>query len=404
MRRNTTPHVRAAVRGAPGWKAAWATRPGLASVTATRPGRCVSLLKLLLTNYCIYDCSYCVNRISSDTPRARFTPDEVVFLTIEFYKRNYIEGLFLSSGIIQSPDYTMEQLVRVARLLRTEQLFGGYIHLKAVPGASEELMLEAGRWADRLSANVELARDSDLAQLAPAKSHREIETTMQQIAGGILDAKDKTMQSGRTKRFAPAGQSTQFIVGATATPDADMLAKSSALYKTYGLRRAYYSAFSPIPHADPGLPLKKIPLVREHRLYQADWLLRFYGFSPNELATGADGNLPLDKDPKLAWALRNREFYPVDVNKAGKSALLRVPGFGVRNVKRILKIRLYRSLSLADLAKLKISVKKCRYFVVTIDHNPAVMHIDTQALPNRFDMPEQLGLFEAATTARTGEL
>ena len=370
----------------------------------TPDGRCVSLLKLLLTNYCIYDCSYCVNRISSDTPRARFTPEEVVFLTTEFYKRNYIEGLFLSSGIIQSPDYTMEQLVRVAELLRTEHLFGGYIHLKAVPGASQELMLEAGRWADRLSANVELARDTELAQLAPAKTHREIETAMQQIAGGILEARDRTLQTKRTKRFAPAGQSTQFIVGATAAPDADILEKSAALYETFGLRRAYYSAFSPIPHADPMLPLKKIPLVREHRLYQADWLLRFYGFSANELTTCDDRNLSLDKDPKLAWALRNREFYPVDVNKAGKSALLRVPGFGVRNVKRILKIRRYCSLTLADLAKLKISIKKSQYFIVTADHNPAIAQIDTERLPRKFDQPEQLGLFDAAVTARSGEL
>ena len=370
----------------------------------TPDGRCVSLLKLLLTNYCVYDCSYCVNRISSDTPRARFTPEEVVFLTIEFYKRNYIEGLFLSSGVIQSPDYTMEQLVRVAKLLRTEQLFGGYIHLKAVPGASQELMLEAGQWADRLSANVELARDNDLTQLAPAKSHREIESTMQQIAGGILEAKDSTLQSKRIKRFAPAGQSTQFIVGATASPDADMLTKSAALYKQFHLRRAYYSAFSPIPHADPTLPLVKIPLIREHRLYQADWLLRFYGFSPDELTTQADPNLALDKDPKLAWALRHREFFPVDVNKAGKNALLRVPGFGVRNVKRILKIRRYRSLTLPDLAKLKISVKKTRFFIVAAGHNPAAMQIDTQKLPQRFDLPEQLGLFEAASTARSGEI
>ncbi|MDQ2711534.1 MAG: putative DNA modification/repair radical SAM protein [Acidobacteriota bacterium] len=370
----------------------------------TPDGRCVSLLKLLLTNYCIYDCSYCVNRISSDTQRARFTPEEVVFLTTEFYKRNYIEGLFLSSGIIQSPDYTMEQLVRVAKLLRTEQRFGGYIHLKAVPGASEELMLEAGQWADRLSANVELARNSDLEQLAPAKSHHEIEKTMQQIADGILESKDKTLQTKRTKRFAPAGQSTQFIVGATATPDADMLEKSAALYKSYGLRRAYYSAFSQIPHADPTLPLMKIPLVREHRLYQADWLLRFYGFSPNELTTETDRNLPLDKDPKLAWALRHREFFPVDVNKAGQSALLRVPGFGVRNVKRILKIRRYRRLTLSDLAKLKISVKKCQYFIIAADHNPAATQIDKEVLPTRFEVTQQLGLFEAATTARSGEL
>jgi putative DNA modification/repair radical SAM protein len=371
----------------------------------TPDGRCVSLLKLLLTNYCVYDCSYCVNRISSDTRRARFTPEEVVYLTTEFYKRNYIEGLFLSSGVIQSPDYTMEQMVRVAELLRVEQKFGGYIHLKAVPGASQELLLAAGKWADRLSANMEMAADRDLAQLAPAKSHAEIETSMQQIAYGILDAKDRTNAAGKGPRFAPAGQSTQFIVGATATPDAEMLAKSAELYKTYRLRRAYYSAFSPIPHADPALPLKSIPLVREHRLYQADWLMRFYGFSANELTTEEDRNLPLEQDPKLAWALRHREFFPVDVNKAGKSALLRVPGLGVRNVSRILQIRRFRALTLTDLAKLKISVKKARYFLITADQNPAVKEIDTPHLPKKLaTASQQLGLFEVAETARSGEL
>lgn len=371
----------------------------------TPDGRCVSLLKLLLTNYCIYDCSYCVNRISSDTPRARFTPEEVVFLTTEFYKRNYIEGLFLSSGIIQSPDYTMEQLVRVASLLRNEHKFGGYIHLKAVPGASQELMMQAGQYADRLSANIELARDRDLAQLAPAKTHGVIEQSMQQIANGILAAKDKTMRNGKSPHFAPAGQSTQFIVGATDASDADLLQKSSTLYQAHHLRRAYYSAFSPIPHADPTLPLKKIPLVREHRLYQADWLMRFYGFSPAELTTETDRNLALDKDPKLAWALRHREFYPVDVNKAGKAALLRVPGFGVRNVKRILEIRRYRALTLADLGKLKCAVNRAKFFIVTADNNPSVKQVDAIQLPQRVVPKEtQLSLFEAADTARSGQL
>jgi putative DNA modification/repair radical SAM protein len=371
----------------------------------TPDGRCVSLLKLLLTNYCVYNCSYCINRISSDTPRARFTPDEVVFLTLEYYKRNYTEGLFLSSGVIQSPDYTMEQLVRVAKTLRTDHSFGGYIHLKAVPGASEELMLEAGHWADRLSANVELARATDLTELAPAKSHRQIEQSMQQIAYGILDAKDKKTRAGKAPQFAPAGQSTQFIVGATAAPDADILEKSSELYSKFSLRRAYYSAFSPIPHADPGLPLKKIPLVREHRLYQADWLMRFYGFSADELTRPEERNLPLDRDPKLAWALRNREFFPVDVNKAGKTALLRVPGLGVRNVQRILKVRRYRSLTLDDLRKLKVSVSKVQYFLTAADRNPAVREIDASKLPAKV-VPQvsQLSLFEAADTARTGEL
>ena len=222
---------------------------------------------------------------------------------------------------------------------------------------------------------------------------------MRQIADGILDAKDRTTAQGRGPKFAPAGQSTQFIVGATNTPDSEMLAKSANLYKTYRLRRAYYSAFSPIPHADPALPLKTIPLVREHRLYQADWLIRFYGFSADELTTAEEKNLPLDQDPKLAWALRHREFFPVDVNKAGKSALLRVPGLGVRNVSRILQIRKFHALTLGDLAKLKISVKKSQYFVVTADQNAAAKKIDAVKLPVK-----QLGLFESAETARTGEL
>ncbi len=367
----------------------------------TPDGRCVSLLKLLLTNYCVYDCSYCVNRISSDTPRARFTPEEVAFLTVEFYKRNYIEGLFLSSGIIQSPDYTMEQMIRAARLLREEHLFGGYIHLKAVPGAARELMLEAGKWADRLSANIELPLDAELQQFAPAKTHVEIETSMIQIRHGILDAEDKTTRAGASPLFAPAGQSTQMIVGATPAPDASVLAKADQLYKEHKLRRVYYSAFSPIPHADPGLPVKRPPMIREHRLYQADWLMRFYGFRVDELTTPEAPDLPLDQDPKLAWALRNREFFPVDINKAPKSALLRIPGLGVRNVKRIVQVRRYRALALEDLAKLKVSVAKVKYFITAAGHNLAAHEIDSPKLPARFvPQPQQLALFEA----RTGEL
>lgn len=364
----------------------------------TPDGRCVSLLKLLLTNYCVYDCHYCVNRISSDTPRARFAPEEVVHLTIEFYKRNYIEGLFLSSGVIQSPDYTMEELIRVAKILRTEHGFGGYIHLKAVPAASEQLIREAGFWADRLSANIELPRDADLVQLAPAKTHVQIEASMRQIAAGILEAKDKTTRAGKSPHFAPAGQSTQFVVGATDAPDSVILDKASALYKKYSLRRAYYSAFSPIPHSNPLLPVAKIPLVREHRLYQADWLMRFYGFDADELTTAAERNLALDKDPKLGWALRHREFFPIDVNKGPKEALLRVPGLGVHNVKRILNIRRYRSLTLSDLAKLRVPVKKAQFFVVTADYNPYVREIDKQRLASRLPtQPEQLSLFSALT-------
>ncbi|MDX2150375.1 MAG: putative DNA modification/repair radical SAM protein [Bryobacteraceae bacterium] len=361
----------------------------------TPDGRCVSLLKLLLTNYCTYDCSYCVNRISSDTPRARFTPEEVVSLTIEFYKRNYIEGLFLSSGIIQSSDYTMEQMIETARRLRTEHAFGGYIHLKAVPGASVDLQREAGKWADRLSANIELPVDVELRQLAPAKSHGQIEAVMTGIRDAIEEAR------GTRQAFAPAGQSTQMIVGATPAPDAVVLHTASSLYRKHHLRRVYYSAFSPIPHADPLLPVKRPPMIRENRLYQADWLMRFYGFRADELTTPDAPNLPIDKDPKLAWALRNRDFFPVDLNRAPKPALLRVPGLGVRNVKRILQVRRHRSLTLEDLAKLKVSVDKVKYFVVAAGHNPAARIIDSPKLSLQFDpQPQQLALFEA----RTGEL
>jgi putative DNA modification/repair radical SAM protein len=354
----------------------------------TPDGRCVSLLKILLTNYCIYDCTYCVNRISSDTPRARFTPREVVFLTIEFYKRNYIEGLFLSSGVIQNPDYTMEQLIVVAKSLRTDHLFGGYIHLKMAPGASALLIAEAGKWADRLSANIEMPRQADLDRLAPAKTHIEIQKTMSQIHHEILEAREH-----RTN-FASAGQSTQMIVGATETPDAAILEKSSSLYKSFGLRRIYYSAFSPIPHSDSRLPVKPAPLLREHRLYQADWLMRFYGFHANELTTSDQPNLSLDKDPKLAWALRNRGFFPVDINTAPKEALLRVPGLGVRNVKKILKMRRFHRFRLEDLARLKAAVERLKFFVVTSDSNPYARNVDSPGLPKLVQpSAQQLSLF-----------
>ena len=365
----------------------------------TPDGRCVSLLKILLTNFCIYDCTYCVNRVSSDTPRARFTPAEVVTLTLEFYKRNYIEGLFLSSGIIQNPDYTMEQTTQVARSLRLDHRFGGYIHLKTAPGASPELIAEAGKWADRLSANIELPKQADLDQLAPAKSHREIHATMGEIQTQILQAKEEK------RFFAIAGQSTQMIVGASASHDSEILTQSSTLYKNYRLRRVYYSAFSPIPFADSRLPAKPAPLVREHRLYQADWLLRFYGFDVNELTTPAEPDLALDHDPKLAWALRHREFFPVDVNAAAREVLLRVPGLGTRNVQRILKIRRFHRLRLEDLARLKVAIERVRHFVTAADHNPAALLIDSPRLPYRAKPKTmQLSLFEAQSEAFTGEL
>lgn len=364
----------------------------------TPDGRCVSLLKLLLTNYCIYDCAYCVNRLSSETPRARFLPDEVVTLTLDFYRRNYIEGLFLSSGVIQSPDYTMEQLIAVARQLRETHRFGGYIHLKAVPAATPALYQEAGRWVDRLSANIELPLDGDLRALAPAKQHSVIERAMGHIGHGIATAKDLRRRDGRVPRFAPAGQSTQMIVGATEASDAAILGKASALYQKHRLRRVYYSAYSPIPHAAAELPAVRPPLLREHRLYQADWLLRFYGFALAELTPPDQPHLPLAQDPKLTWALRHREFFPVDVNRASREALLRVPGIGVRNVSRLLDIRRLHELRLEDLARLRISMEKVKYFVVTADHNPDAGRIDAERLPARVPADSsQLLLFSAAT-------
>jgi len=371
----------------------------------TPDGRCVSLLKILLTNYCIYDCRYCVNRVTSDTPRARFTPEEVVQLTLEFYRRNYIEGLFLSSGVIQSPDYTMEQLVEVARSLREDHQYYGYIHLKAVPGASEELMAMAGRYADRLSANIELPTAVELQALAPEKKRAEIETTMVQLRVRIAEAKHEARKSPRAPRFAPAGQSTQMIVGATPSSDAAILDTASTLYAKHKLRRVYYSAFSPIPHADDRLPGQAPPLVREHRLYQADWLIRFYGFAATELTTPAVPNLDERVDPKLGWALRNRAFFPVDVNRASKEALLRVPGLGVRNVMRILRIRRFHKLTLDDLAKLRVSLTKARPFVVTAEHNPDALRVDRDDLVRRVAAPNaQLELFAAGTSARSGEV
>jgi putative DNA modification/repair radical SAM protein len=365
----------------------------------TPDGRCVSLLKILLTNYCVYDCIYCVNRVSSDTPRARFTPEEVVWLTLEFYKRNYIEGLFLSSGVIQNPDYTMEQLIAVGKSLREEYRFGGYIHLKTSPGVSQELIREAGRWADRLSVNIEMPVQADLDRLAPAKNLVSIEGVMGQIQQRTKEAReDRTV-------FAPGGQSTQMVVGATETPDSAILARSSALYKSYGLRRVYYSAFSPIPHGDSRLPLIAAPLVREHRLYQADWLMRFYGFDAGELTTAEAPNLDADKDPKLAWALRNRSFFPVDINRAPREALLRVPGLGVRNVKKILTMRKFHSFRLEDLARLRAAVARLRFFVTTADHNPDSLVIDSLRLPKLTrPQPEQLSLFGTSATAVSGEL
>jgi putative DNA modification/repair radical SAM protein len=341
----------------------------------TPDGRCVSLLKILLTNFCVFDCAYCVNRVSSNVRRARFTPQEVVDLTLDFYKRNYIEGLFLSSGIIRNSDYTMEQLVEVARSLREDHRFAGYIHLKTIPDAAPELLAAAGRHADRLSINVELPTEAGLARLAPDKSAGGIRGAMGELRWRIEEGKEarKAVKSTRAKppRFAPAGQSTQMIVGADGADDRAILATSGNLYGNYRLRRVYYSAFSPIPDASSSLPLQAPPLQREHRLYQADWLLRFYDYGVDEIApVEAGGMLDLDIDPKLAWALRNPQRFPVDVNTAPREMLLRVPGLGTKNVVRILASRRHARLRIADLARLRVTVRKVLPFVELLDHQP----------------------------------
>lgn len=362
----------------------------------TPDGRCVSLLKILLTNFCIYDCAYCINRVSSNVPRARFSVQEVVDLTLNFYRRNYIEGLFLSSGIVRSGDYTMEELVQVARMLREEHDFRGYIHLKLIPEADPELVAQAGLYADRLSANIELPRDEALARLAPQKDAGVIKRTMGQVRQRVEAARPAKKDRKRPPRFAPGGQSTQLIIGADGAPDGEILERSASLYGGYGLRRVYYSAFSPIPDSSAQLPLSKPPLIREHRLYQADWLMRFYGFSAPEIASATpDGMLDLAVDPKLGWALANRARFPVDVNVAERETLLRVPGLGVKSVNRILKVRRYRTLRLEDIQRLTRSLDKIRPFITTLDWTPGGLTdaVDLKARLVKPQAPEQLSLF-----------
>lgn len=356
-------------------------------------GRCISLLKILMTNFCIYDCAYCINRSSSNVERARFSVEDVVWLTLEFYRRNYIEGLFLSSGIIRSSDYTMEEMVRIARELRVTHNFRGYIHLKSIPEASPLLIEQAGLYADRLSINIELPTDKGLTRFAPEKRPASIRKSMGELRLKIEAANDPTLQSKRRKRFVPAGQSTQMIVGADQANDSVILGTSARLYGSYGLRRVYYSAFSPIPDASKNLPLIKPPLMREHRLYQADWLYRFYGFGIEEITENQpDGMLDLKLDPKLAWALANRHRFPVDINSAEREMLLRVPGLGTKAVNGILSARRHRRLRLEDLARLHVSVKKVQPFLVTEGWTPHRL-LDRSDLRAMFEpKPEQLAL------------
>lgn len=357
----------------------------------TPDGRCVSLLKVLLTNFCLYDCQYCVNRRSSNVPRARFTPEEVVSLTLDFYRRNCISGLFLSSGIIRSADYTMEQLIRVARLLREKHEFRGYIHLKTIPDADPLLIEEAGRLADRLSVNIELPTEEGLQRLAPEKQVR----TIRQAMGTIYNGQQAVAGEARAPKFTPAGQSTQMIVGADATDDRTILGNAESLYRGFGLKRVYYSAFSPIPDSPSSVPLAAPPLLREHRLYQADFLMRGYGYQAGELLSQA-GNLDLDIDPKLAWALANREVFPLDVNRAEPALLARIPGIGLRSVQRLVALRRERRVRYDDLIQLRCVLDKARPFVVTSDYRPAQAEVSSGLLRAQLrepQAPQQMGLW-----------
>ena len=380
----------------------------------TPDGRCISLLKILLTNFCIYECSYCINRASSPVERARFTVDEVVDLTIDFYKRNYIEGLFLSSGIIQSSDYTMEQLVNVAKKLRKTHDFRGYIHLKTIPDASPELLRLAGLYADRLSINIELPSKKSLALYAPEKNPVTIHQSMTQLREHIDESKEsrrkkkKTISAAFKKPnksakfvYSPAGQSTQMIVGADSSSDAKILTLADRLYGNFQMRRVYYSAYSPIPHTAQQLPAQSPPLIREHRLYQADWLLRFYGFNVEEITDNksqhadSNGMLDLDVDPKLAWALRHRDTFPVNINQAPLELLLRIPGIGTIGANRIIQTRRFKRLRIADIGTCGLSIKKVGPFIQTLDYNPSTKLLEQADLKQHFMKKEspQLTLF-----------
>ena len=332
--------------------------------TFSGDGRCVTLLKVLMTNCCVYDCKYCVNRCSNDTRRAVFTPEELADLTIQFYRRNYIEGLFLSSGVLQSPDYTTERMIRCLDLLRNHYRFNGYIHAKAIPGTSPELVTQLGLLADRLSVNIELPSESGLKTLAPNKTRKAIFRPMGLITNTLHENKEELVKYRHAPKFAPAGQSTQMIIGATPDSDRHILSLTQALYDRYQLRRVFYSAYVPVVENTllPSIDTKP-PLLREHRLYQADWLLRFYGFRAEELLDENNPNFNTLVDPKCSWALSHPEFFPVEVNTADRETLLRVPGMGVTSVRRILYARRARKLEHADLRKMGVVMKRAQYFI-----------------------------------------
>lgn len=370
----------------------------------TEDGRCVSLLKILLTNHCIFDCAYCVSRKSNDIKRAAFTVEEVVDLTINFYRRNYIEGLFLSSGIFKDADTTMERLVRVAKKLRTEHRFNGYIHLKSIPGASEDLMKEAGLYADRLSINIEIPTEQGLKLLAPDKSHAEMIKPMDFVKNELILYKDERKIFKKIPKFAPAGQSTQMIVGATNETDLKIIKVANHFYQNFNLKRVYYSGYVPVLE-DSRLPSihSQVPILRENRLYQADWLMRFYGFGADEILDKNNPFLDLEVDPKLAWALRNRENFPVNINTAPKEMILRVPGIGTKSTGKILMARKFQKLTLEHLQKMGVAVNRAKYFVEFESENIFNRLIDEQNLrkillsgmKSKFQNPfsQQLSLF-----------
>lgn len=327
-------------------------------------GRCISLLKILLTNKCIYSCEYCINRKENNVERAEFTPEEVADLTINFYKRNYIEGLFLSSGVVKSPDYTMIKLIRVAEILRNEKKFNGYIHMKAIPGASEELIERLGKLIDRMSINIELPTKSSLKMLAPQKTYESIEKPMSFINESITQYKIDRKTIRKTPLFLPAGQSTQMIVGAAGESDLTIINKASSLYEDYKLKRVFYSGFVPVIKSKYTEKIKKVPMLREHRLYQADWLMRFYKFKSNEILNEKNPFFDLTLDPKAFWAVQNVANFPIEINRASYDELLRVPGFGPTYAMRIINARKFANLSFDDLTSLKISLKKAKNFIL----------------------------------------
>ncbi len=358
-------------------------------------GRCISLLKILMTNYCIYDCVYCVNRSSNDLPRAQFTPDEIVDLTINFYKRNYIEGLFLSSAVIKSPNHTMDMIYQVVKKLRDEHNFNGYIHTKAIPGADQEYIEKVGRYVDRMSVNIELPSESGLKLLAPQKSKQSILRPMGLIREGITQYQEEKKKYKFTNKFVPGGQSTQLIVGATADHDLKILRLSEGLYKTYGLKRVYYSAFIPVSD-NPKLPvIQTPPLIRESRLYQADWLLRFYGFEAKELLNDENPNFDLALDPKCDWALRNIHLFPVEINTADYYTLLRVPGIGVKSAIKIMQARKFAKIDFFDLKKLGIVLKRAQYFITCKGKYFGIKSMDQGIIRNKLiPTPQQNNFYQ----------